>query len=175
MESLVAEAWQPGTNPALKLRRSSALFDAFGRFRVSGVETLFDSKLSFGKLPLFWDEVVSANASSTHVEVDSCVNLSVSANGAFAIRQTRQRWNYLPGKSQCLICTFKVPTGANLTSRVGLFHGNNASPHTPHDGIFFEMSNGIASVNIVKGTDSGGVVGTESVSRCSCRGSSGCT
>lgn len=74
--------WGSG-RPTLHLSRTSALFDAFGRLRVGQLETLFDSKLSYGKLPILWDEVVSANASSTHVEVDSCVNMAVTANGAF--------------------------------------------------------------------------------------------
>lgn len=152
--------WGP-QRPTPHLSRTSPLFDAFGRLRVGQLETLFDSKLSYGKLPILWDEVVSANASSTHVEVDSCVNLAVTANNAYAIRQTRQRWNYQPGKSQLLTCTFKMPTAAGVTSRVGLVHGNNAAPHAIHDGVFFEVADGVASVNIVKGTESGGVVTTE--------------
>ena len=155
--------WGPG-RPTPHLSRTSTLFDAFGRLRVGQLETLFDSKLSYGKLPILWDEVVSANASSTHVEVDSCVNMAVTANGAYAIRQTRQRWNYQPGKSQLLVYTFKIPTAAGVTSRVGLVHGNNATPHAIHDGVFFEVSDGLASVNIAKGTESGGIVGTSSCS-----------
>ena len=148
-------------SPSTHLSRSTPLFDAFGRLRVGQLETLFDSKLSYGKLPILWNEAVSANASSIHVEVDSCVNMAVTANGAFAIRQTRQRWNYQPGKSQILLATFKMPTAAGVTARVGLVHGDSASPHTAHDGIFFEVANGVASVNIIKGTESGGIVNTE--------------
>lgn len=161
MESLISTAWDNNSRPSRKINRASALFDAFGRLRVSGIETIFDSKLSIGKLSLYWDEVVSANASSLHVEVDSCVNMTVTANGAYAIRQTRQRWNYLPGKSQNILMTFKMPTQQGVTARVGPFHGNYTAPHLPHDGIYFEVSDGIASCNIVKGTESGGVVGTE--------------
>lgn len=156
----IMETWGR-LSPSMRLSRTSPLFDAFGRLRVGQLETLFDSKLSYGKLPILWDEVISANASSTHVEVDSCVQMAVTANGAHVIRQTRQRWNYQPGKSQVLLCTFKMPTAAGVTSRVGLMHGNSASPHTVHDGLFFEVSNGVASVNIVKGTESGGIVQTE--------------
>lgn len=152
--------WGP-QRPTPHLSRTSPLFDAFGRLRVGQLETLFDSKLSYGKLPILWDEAVSANASSTHVEADSCVNMAVTANNAYAIRQTRQRWNYQPGKSQLLVCTFKMPTASGITSRVGLMHGNNAAPHAIHDGVFFEVSDGIASVNIVKGTESGGIVAVE--------------
>lgn len=156
----IMEAWGMD-RPSLHVARSSPLFDAFGRLRVGELETLFDTKLSYGKLPLLWDEVVSANASSTHVEVDSCVNMTVTANNAYAIRQTRQRWNYQPGKSQSMVCTFRMPTAAGVTSRVGLMHGNAAAPYLLHDGIYFEIANGIASANIVKGTEAGGVVSTE--------------
>lgn len=161
MESLISTAWDNNSRPSRKLNRASALFDAFGRLRVADVSPLFDSKLSLGKLPLYWDEVVSANASSLHVEVDSCVNMTVTANGAYAIRQTRQRWNYQPGRSQNILATFKASTAQGVTCRVGAFHGNYTAPYLPHDGIYFEVSNGIASCNIVKGTESGGVVGTQ--------------
>lgn len=161
MNPLLSTPWDNNFRPSHKLNRASALFDAFGRLRVSDVSPLFDSKLSLGKLPLYWDEVTSANASSTHVEVDSCVNMTVTTNGAYAIRQTRQRWNYQPGRSQLIKMTFKMSTAQGVTSRVGPFHGNYAAPHLPHDGIYFEVANGIASCNIVKGTESGGIVGTE--------------
>lgn len=91
----IMEAWGMD-RPSLHVARSSPLFDAFGRLRVGELETLFDTKLSYGKLPILWDEVVSANASSTHVEVDSCVNMTVTANNAYVIRQTRHRWNWHP-------------------------------------------------------------------------------
>ena len=154
--------WGPG-RPSLHVARNSPIFDAFGRLRMSTLETLFDSKLSFGKLAILWDEVISANASSTHVEVDSCVNMEVTANNAYVIRQTRQRWNYQPGKSQLFTGTFRMPVDAGVVARVGLMHGNSVAPHPIHDGLFFEVENGVASVNVVKGTESGGVVGSEKV------------
>lgn len=158
--NLVSRPWSPRF-PSHKLDRSSPLFDAFGRLRTSTIETIFDSKLSFGKLTEYWDEVVSANASSTHIDVNSCVNMSVTANGAYVIRQTRQRWNYQPGKSQALACTFKMPVSAGVVSRVGMMHGNYAAPHTVHDGLFFEVADGVASCNIVHGSEIAGIVGTE--------------
>jgi hypothetical protein len=161
MNDMITTQWDNNSRPSPKLNRASALFDAFGRLRVSDVPPLFDSKLSLGKLPLYWDEAVSANASSLHVEVDSCVNLTVTANGAYAVRQTRQRWNYQPGRSQNILATFKASTAQGVTCRVGPFHGNFTAPYTPHDGIYFKVSNGIASCNIVKGTETGGVVSSQ--------------
>ena len=162
MNQLLSVPWSQ-QSPSHKLSRSSTLFDAFGRLRIADMDTLFDSKLSYSKLPELWDEVVSANASSTHVEVDSCVQLTVTANNAYALRQTRQRWNYQPGKSSLLLCTFRFPVVQGVTARVGLMHGNYTAPHVIHDGVYLEIADGIVSACISKGTESGGIVGTQRV------------
>lgn len=160
--------WRPWgtTRPENRLDRSAAMFDAFGRLRVSNPDTVFDSKLSYGKLSVFWDEVVSgAGASATHVEVDSCVRMQVSSAGEYVIRQTRQRWNYQPGKSQMILMTFRVPDVAGVVSRVGPMHGNYAAPHAVHDGLYFELENRVAYCCITKGTESGGIVSTTRVAQ----------
>lgn len=66
----IMETWSL-MRPSLRPSRTSPLFDAFGRLRVGQLETLFDSKLSYGKLPILWDEVVSANASSITTAIDT--------------------------------------------------------------------------------------------------------
>lgn len=157
--NMISAPWS-ASRPSQRLDRTSPLFDPFGRVRVCDMETLFDSKLSFGKLSAYWDEVVTANATSTHVEVDSCVNMAVSANNAYVIRQTRQRWNYQPGKGQCILTTFRASTAQGTTCRVGLMHGNYAAPHLIHDGVYLEIENGAAFVCVAKGTESGGIVST---------------
>lgn len=159
MNDLIRAPWGP-SRPSNHLDRQSTLFDPFGKFRVSQPDTLFDSKLSFGKLPAFWDEVISGGT-STHVEVDSCVEMSVDSPGDFVIRQTRQRWNYQPGKGQCLLTTFRLSTAVGTTCRVGLMHGDYASPHTIHDGAYLELVDGQAFLCITKGTESGGIVSTQ--------------
>lgn len=104
--------------PSEKVDRGSASLDAFGRMRVCNPDTVFDSKLSYGKLPAFWDELISGTgASSTHVEVDSCVRMVVGADGDRVIRQTRQRWNYQPGKSQMILATFRMVPAVGVTAR----------------------------------------------------------
>ena len=158
----VSRPWS-AARPSEHLDRAVTAFDAFGRLRISTPDTIFDSKLSFGKLGIFWDEAVSANASSTHNSENSCVDMTVSANGAYAIRQTRQRWNYQPGKSMLLLATFRMPVVAGVTARVGMMHGNYAIPHSIHDGIYFEIANTVASVCISKGTESGGLLSTNRV------------
>ena len=44
--------------------QNSPSVDAFGRFRVSAPDTLFDSKQIFDNQPLFWDESLEAEAAS---------------------------------------------------------------------------------------------------------------
>ncbi len=107
--------------------------DAFSRLRVSGPQTLFDSKMSHDKQPLFWDEVATgAGAASTWA--DSEVTMEVAANEESVVRQTFQRFLYQPGKSQLVLLTGTVAPESGVTKRVGYFDANN--------GIFFEVSGG---------------------------------
>ena len=48
--NLISAPWSQQF-PSHRLNRASTIFDAFGRVRISDMDTLFDSKLSFGKLP----------------------------------------------------------------------------------------------------------------------------
>jgi len=104
---------------------NTANLDAFARLRVSEPETLFDSKQIHSKAPLFWDELItgaaagtwSQSGASTIMDVDASTNESI-------IRQTFQRFNYQPGKSQLALITgtlLKTATGgAGLERGVGL-------------------------------------------------------
>lgn len=119
--------------------------DAFGRLRVSEPATIFDNKLLFGKNDLVWDEIVtdvSGDAASTHDT--NHVDLDVGANaGDYVIRQTKMRFNYLPGKSHLILQTF-VMGGGTATKRIGYWNCNNIAPYTEGtDGIWFEQRGGI--------------------------------
>jgi len=148
--------------PDTRLDRTNTFLDAFGRLRISEPQTLFDSKLSSSALPEYWDRVAFGTASNTWDRANACVHMAVATNNDYAIAQTFQRWNYLPGKSQLILATFKAPIAQGVTSRIGLFHGNYATPHTAHDGVYFQVADGVASVNIIKGTESAGIAATES-------------
>lgn len=124
--------------------------DSFSRLRVSNPFTLFDSKQLHDKRDLFWDEEIGGDATSEHNEVDSDVKMTVTANADdYVIRQTKQRFNYQPGKSMLSFITFYAPQTPGLTKRVGLFTGTGTNKLTPFNGIFFE-SNGDVSWNICK-------------------------
>lgn len=118
----------------------NATIDAFGRLRVSNPETLFDSKQLHDKQPQYYDEVLNGTATAVHSSPNAETIMSVAANGDYAIRQTKQRFNYQPGKSQLILCTFTLGTQtANVTKRVGYFNSNTTAPYTGgFDGLYLE-------------------------------------
>lgn len=117
--------------------------DSFQRMRVSNPETLFDSKLLFGKEALHWDEDItdtSGNATSTHTVVDADVTMHVETDDAI-IRQTFRRFPYQPGKSQLIFMTgiLASATGSGVLNRIGYFDSAN--------GLFFEADG--TTINVV--------------------------
>lgn len=114
--------------------------DAFARQRVSEPFTLFDSKQLYDDLPLFWDENItngSGNATSTHVAADACVNLYCEP-GDTIIRQTFQRFNYQPGKSQKFEMTsILTRSGTGVAARIGLYDGTNGVYFASIDGVIY--------------------------------------
>jgi len=104
----------------------SASIDAFGRLRVSNPFTLFDSSLRYTDDSFKWNTKVANAGTSTYLENESSVNLSVTANGDEVIRETKQVFAYQPGKSLLVLNTFVMtaPT-ASLRQRVGYFGAQN--------------------------------------------------
>ena len=120
----------------LPVALGAAQSDAFGRFRVSNPETLFDSKQIYDNQPLFWDdaEVSGSGTTSTHSTAEARTRIGVSATTAGKrVRQTFRRFNYQPGKSQLVLMTAVISSGNNsgITANVGYFDDNN--------GIFFSL------------------------------------
>ena len=116
--------------------------DAFGRFRVSSPETIFDSKLLFDSGSLFWDdqETSGSGTASTHSTNSASVTLAVSGlTSGTRVRQSKRRFNYQSGKSMLVMMTGILGVGGNgIISRIGFFDGNN--------GLFFENNAGVAKV-----------------------------
>src|SRR5210317_2106530 len=80
--------------------------DAFGRARVSQVNTLIDIKQLYDSQPLFIDIVENAGGLATHSTVNATTDLTTTSNGDYVIAQTKQRFNYQSGKSQQIFMTF---------------------------------------------------------------------
>ena len=102
--------------------------DAFARLRISPPFTLFDSKQIHDNKPLFWDdkEVSGSGTASVYVSNQASDKMSVGTGAGKRIRQTKERFNYQPGKSQLIILTFDFDSlDTGVTKEVGYFDDNN--------------------------------------------------
>jgi len=121
---------------------NNASGDAFGRLRVSNLTTLFDSKQINDNMPLFWDDsqTIGGGTTSTYNANQASTTLAVSATTlGTRVRQTFQRFNYQPGKSQLIVMTGLLEDGGNgITARLGYFDDKN--------GLFFQIKDSIMSV-----------------------------
>lgn len=124
--------------------------DAFGRLRVTEPTTLFDSKNIYSKNVFLFDEVLSGTATANFSAFDSCVDLQTTASGDYAIRQSRMRFNYQPGKSMQYMFTGLFAPQANIIKRVGCFQSLTAAPYEPSDGIFMEVTSSGPAFRVVK-------------------------
>lgn len=124
----------------------SASIDAFGRWRVSNIQTIFDSKQTGVGCQLYWDdqEVSGGGTGSSYSENEAATTLSVSNTTAGKrVRQSKLRFNYQPGKSQLILITFNMLGGATgIIKQVGYFDDQN--------GIFLQNDEG--TVNLVRRT-----------------------
>lgn len=116
--------------------------DAFYRERVSNPVTLFDSKQIFDKAPLFFDdqEVSGSGTLSSHSTNRASTTLFVANTTAGRrVRQTFQRFNYQPGKSQLIILTGVMGTASTgITKGIGYYDDEN--------GLFFRNNEGTLQV-----------------------------
>lgn len=131
----------------VELKPQTAQLDAFSRLRVSNPYTAIDSKLLFDKNPLFWSEKLTAGtgtATSTHSVANARVRLAAVDLQA-AVRQTYQRVNYQPGKSQLVIMTFAIAALSGVaTILVGLSNGTDGIElvRTPTNAYWYVRKNG---------------------------------
>lgn len=111
-------------------------FDAFGRFRVSQPQTLFDSKLLLDSATWLWDEQQTSGSGTTSSYSRNRASVTMSVGAATAgtrVRQSKRRPDYQPGKSQLIYLTFVLGASATgITRRVGYFDSFN--------GIFLQQS-----------------------------------
>ena len=124
--------------------------DAFGRLRTSEAFTLGDYKHTYGIDPNFRDTFANGG-SITHIPNQAAARLTTTSNTtSYAIHQTKQYHNYMPGKSQLIKSTINFyQNTANVTKRTGYFDANN--------GIYFEQA-GDGTLSFVIRTDTSGTV-----------------
>lgn len=130
----------------------SANLDAFGKLRVSTPFTLFDSKTLHDKNSLFWSEATINTGSVFFTgDTDASTTLMVSSVGDYAIKQTFQRFNYQPGKSQLCIFTGLLNPVSNAVKRFGLFTSLTAAPFNVNLGLYFEtQTDSFSSIAVVQ-------------------------
>ena len=114
--------------------------DAFGRERVSNPQTVFDNKQLGDTQALVWDdtEVSGGSTSTTYSATKASTTIAVAGTTAGKrVRQTYQRFNYQPGKSQQIMMTgtfVDQSTLTGITAEIGLYDENN--------GVFFSYEEG---------------------------------
>lgn len=144
-------------NVGIKYAIDSGNIDAFGRLRASMPTTLFDSKTLHNKSSLFWSQTAvgtGADVRFTSELNDASVTLSAAGVGAYAIRQTTQRFNYQPGKSMCSIFTGLLTPVSNAIKRYGMFQSLTAAPYDPNIGLYFEtQTDSPSSIAVVQQND----------------------
>ncbi len=133
--------------------------DAFGKLRVSMPTTLLDIRFpgqSVGD-PLFLNNNLQiCSASSGYTGTYSNSKLIVSATGSgYYISQSRNYCVYQPGKSLLFLASGLLYPGDNAyTTRIGYFDNNTplSTTLTVRNGLYFEHSGGVYSVNIKNNT-----------------------
>lgn len=118
----------------------SANLDAFARLRVSQPTLLLDSKQVGGTPDLNSTTAVTFSGAVAYQINRASTFLTVGPAAGTAVRQTKSRAIYQPGKSMLLFQTFDMPAAqANLRCRVGYFD--------PKNGVFIQRDG--SSVSLV--------------------------
>ena len=134
--------------------------DAFSRLRVSYPNTLIDIRFpgqTDGSANFLKNNLQISNASSgSYTGTYGNSKLVINAQGAgYYISQSRNYCTYQPGKSLLFMATgILYPGNNNYTTRIGYF--DNIIPLTNpliiRNGLYFEHSGGVYSVNIKNNT-----------------------
>jgi hypothetical protein len=127
--------------------------DAFGRLRASNLFGLHQNKNIYTKEGNWEEEVSGAGAAITFLSDEAAVELTVgTVSGEYAIRQSRNYFPYIPGKSQQIMMTGVLGNSKeNVVRRMGYYDDN--------DGLFFEVNGNGFSV-VVRSSTSGSSVDT---------------
>ena len=116
--------------------------DAFSRFRTSQLNSVLEIKHVYDKNPILIDEIINGSATSTWTPDNSDIEMNVTQNGDYVIRQTKARGVYSPGKGGLFEATFMNFHNQNNTiKRVGYFSSSTTAPYNgTFDGFFLECN-----------------------------------
>jgi hypothetical protein len=134
--------------------------DAFSRLRVSYPTTLLDIRFpgqNTGSASFLQNNLqITSDASGSYTGTYGNSKLTIDASGAgYYISQSRNYCIYQPGKSLLFMASGILdPSNNNYTTRIGYF--DNVIPLTNplivRNGLYFEYSEGVCSVNIKNNT-----------------------
>ena len=130
--------------------------DAFARLRVSFPTTILDIRFpgqAVGSANFLKNNLQITNASNgSYVGAYGDSQLTINASGVgYYISQSRNYCVYQPGKSLLFMASGIIdPSDNNYTTRIGYFDNDIplSNPLTVRNGLYFECSGGIISVNI---------------------------
>jgi hypothetical protein len=134
--------------------------DAFGRFRVSFPTTILDIRFpgqNIGSALFLKNNLQITNDSSgSYIGTYENSKLTIDASGAgYYISQSRNYCIYQPGKSLLFMASGIIdPSNNNYTTRIGYFDNiiPLANPLIVRNGVYFEHSGGVCSINIKNNT-----------------------
>jgi len=135
----------------------SPSIDAFGRWRTSDIQTIFDSKQLSDSAPLVWDDQEESGSGTTSTHSVDNASTTIAVAGSTAGKRTRQtfmRFNYQPGKSFQIFMTFnldKTGGGTGITRTIGYGDDNN--------GVFLRDNEGTYEL-VIRTHTSGSAVDT---------------
>lgn len=133
--------------------------DAFGKLRVTNPYTILDIRFpgqSTGSTDFLSNKQQLSTYSTgaiTTTYSNSKLTVSTTGIGTF-VSQTRNYSTYQPGKSLLFMMSGILNNGSNastVTSRIGYFDGTSG---TIKNGLYFQYSNNVVSVNVVNLTSS---------------------
>jgi len=112
---------------------ASSSTDAFGKLRVTEPTTLGDYHHVSGENPEMLTKTSGSGTGTVDFGTSSYILSVGTANGDYAIHQSRMYHHYLPGKSQLFLQSFCIGTArVNTAKRSGYFDDRN--------GIFFQQA-----------------------------------
>lgn len=131
--------------------KDKALFDAFGRYRISEPYTLFDYKRLYGTTGVYFQSITfGTGAANTYDLTYASTTLTAGTDsGGYTIYQTRNYYTYQPGKGIRAMMSHNVMGAVTGTVKRWGYYDNS-------DGCFFELSGTSSTFGVVQRSSTSG-------------------